>query len=73
MHICNSPKPIKGQEKYNLINAGQIHPHSWKGNKKVNVVSELKNEKYVSHFIGCDPTSILNSSIIITAVDLYHK
>lgn len=64
---------IKGQSKYNLIITGQIHHHSGKGNKKANIVSELKNEKYIPHIIGCEPASILNSARIVEALNLHLK
>jgi len=62
---------IKGQSKFNLIITGQIHHHSGKGNKKANIVSELKNEKYIPHIIGCDPTSLLTSIKVLESINFF--
>jgi type III restriction enzyme len=62
---------IKGQSKFNLIITGQIHHHSGKGNKKANIISELKNEKYVPHFIGNEPTTVLTSSKLLESLNLF--
>ena len=51
----------KGQSKYSLIVTGQIFHHSGKGNTKANIISELKNEKYVPHIIGSNPKDLLTS------------
>jgi len=64
---------VKGQSKYNLIITGQIFHHSVKGNKKANIISELKNEKYVPHKIGSDPTDLLTPDKTLTALDSYLK
>jgi len=64
---------IKGQSKYNLIITGQIHHHSGKGNKKANIVSELKNEKYIPHIIGCDPADILTPDKTMTKLESYLR
>lgn len=59
---------VKGQSKFNLIITGQIHHHSGKGNKKANLISELKNEKYVPHAIGSDPKDLLTPDKALKAV-----
>lgn len=51
----------KGQSKFNLIITGQIHHHSSKGNKKSNILSELKDKKYIESITGCDPKEILTA------------
>jgi len=62
---------IKGQSKFNLIITGQIHHHSGKGNKKANIISELKNEKYIPHIIGCDPTTLLTSIKVLESLNFF--
>ncbi len=60
---------VKGQSKFDLIITGQIHHHSGKGNKKANIISELKNEKYVPHRVGSEPTDLLTPEKTLTAID----
>lgn len=55
----------KGQSKYDLIIIGQIHHHSSKGNQKANIISELKNEKYIPSIIGSSPKDILTPDKLI--------
>ena len=62
---------VKGQSKYDLIITGQIFHHSGKGNKKANIISELKNEKYIPHKIGCDPKEVLTSEKVLRAIENY--
>ncbi len=64
---------VKGQSRFNLIITGQIHHHSAKGNKKANIISELKNEKYISHKIGSNPTDLLTPEKTLQAIDDYFK
>ena len=64
---------VKGQTKYNLIVTGQIQHHSGKGNKKANIISELKNEKYIPHTVGCSPTNLLTADNLIDSVHKYFK
>lgn len=64
---------VKGQSKYDLIITGQIHSHSGKGNRKSNIVSELKNEKYIPHIIGTDPVNLLTPEKILSAVNNYFR
>lgn len=64
---------VKGQSKYNLIITGQFFHHSGRGNKKANIISELKNEKYVPHKIGSDPKDLLTPEKILIALDSYFK
>jgi len=59
---------IKNQSRYNLIVTGQIHHHSGKGNKKANIISELKNEKYIPHKIGSDPKDLLTPDKMLKTV-----
>ena len=63
----------KGQSKYSLIVTGQIFNHSGKGNTKANIISELKNEKYIPHIIGCPPTDILTADKLLDSVHEYLK
>lgn len=60
---------VKNQSRYNLIVTGQIHHHSGKGNKNANIISELKNEKYIPHKIGSDPNDLLTPDKVLKAVD----
>lgn len=60
---------VKNQSRYSLIVTGQIHHHSGKGNKKANLISELKNEKYIPHKIGTDPKDLLTPDKALKAVD----
>jgi len=60
---------VKGQSRYNLIITGQIYHHSGKGNKRANIVSELKNEKYIPHEVGSDPTDLLTPEKTLIAVN----
>lgn len=60
----------KGQSKYSLIVTGQIFNHSGKGNKKANIITELKNEKYIPHVVGSSPTDLLTPDKLI---DNIHK
>jgi len=62
---------VKNQSRYNLIVTGQIHHHSGKGNKKANIISELKNEKYIPHKIGTDPKDLLTPDKALKAIDDY--
>jgi type III restriction enzyme len=61
----------KGQSKYSLIITGQIFHHSGKGNTKANIISELKNEKYISHIIGSSPTDLLTPDKLIEGIHKY--
>jgi len=61
----------KGQSNFSLIVTGQIFHHSVKDNTKSNIISELKNDKYIPHCIGCNPRDLLTSDKIIEAVNEY--
>lgn len=61
----------KGQSKFSLIVTGQIFHHSGKGNAKANIISELKNEKYIPHCIGSNPKDLLTPEKIIEVIDNY--
>jgi len=61
----------KGQSKYSLIVTGQIFHHSAKGNTKANIISELKNEKYISHIIGSNPKDLLTPDKLIDNIHKY--
>ena len=61
----------KGQSKYSLIVTGQIFNHSGKGNTQANIISELKNEKYVPHTIGCTPKDLLTPDKLIDSIHKY--
>jgi type III restriction enzyme len=63
----------KGQSKYSLIVTGQIFNHSGKENKKANIVSELKNEKYIPHIIGNTPKELLTPDKLLIGVEKYIK
>lgn len=64
---------VKGQSKYNLILTGQIFHHSGKGNKKANIISELKNEKYIPHEIASNPKDILTPDKTLESIDKYVR
>lgn len=59
----------KGQSKYSLIITAQIHHHSGKGNPSANLLTELKNEKYVDYIIGCSPKNKLTVGNILDKLD----
>lgn len=61
----------KGQSKFAIIVTGQIFHHSGKGNTKANIISELKNEKYIPHIIGSNPKDKLTPNKIIDSIDNY--
>ena len=61
----------KGQSKYSLVVTAQIHHHSGKGNTSANLLTELKNEKYVDHIVGCSPKSKLTVDNIVTEINKY--
>lgn len=61
----------KGQSKFSLIVTGQIFHHSGKGNAKANIISELKNQKYIPHCIGSNPKDFLTPEKIIEVIDEY--
>jgi type III restriction enzyme len=63
----------KRQSKYSLIVTGQIFHHSGKGNTKANIISELKNEKYIPHIIGSNPKELLTPEKIIERVHEFLK
>ena len=60
---------VKGQSRFNLIITGQIHHHAGKGDKKSNIISELKNPKYVPYIVGSDPRDLLTHEKILKAVE----
>lgn len=62
---------IKGQSKYNLLITGQIHAHTAAGNKKSNLITELKNPKYVDHVVGCSPLELLSVEATISSLYQY--
>ncbi|MDR0659928.1 MAG: hypothetical protein LBG19_03820 [Prevotellaceae bacterium] len=63
----------KGQSKYSLIVTGQIFHHSGKGNTKTNIISELKNEKYIPYIIGNNPKDLLTPEKIIDGIHKYSR
>ena len=64
---------IQGRSKYNLIITGQIYHHSTRGNKKANLISELKNKKYVPHITGCNPREELTILALKEKIQDYFK
>ncbi|WP_035335706.1 hypothetical protein [Dokdonia sp. PRO95] len=64
---------IIGQSKYEMIITGQIFHHSGKGNSRANIISELKNDKYISHKIGSTPKDKLTPDKLLHSLDLYLK
>ncbi len=61
------------QSKFSLIITGQIHHHSSKHNDKANLLSELKNEKYIPHIVGCSPKDLLTPDTLISSIDNFLK
>lgn len=61
----------KGQTKYHLIVIGQIHHHSGKGNQSANIISELKNEKYIPFIICGSPKDVLTPDRLIKKLNDY--
>ena len=61
----------KGQSKYSVIVTGQIFHHSGKGNAKANILSELKNEKYIPHCVGSNPKDLLTPEKIVEVINKY--
>lgn len=59
----------KGQSKFSIIVTGQIFHHSGKGNTKANILSELKNKKYIPHCIGSNPKDLLTPDKIVEVID----
>lgn len=64
---------VKGKSKFNLIITGQIYHHAGRGNSKSNIFSELKNEKYVPHVVGSDPTSELTPDRALKALESFLR
>lgn len=74
LHNSNVLRALhKGQSKFSLIVTGQIFHHSGKGNSKANIISELKNEKYIPHCIGSNPKDLLTPEKIIEVVNGFLK
>jgi len=63
----------KGQSRFSLIVTGKIFHHSGKGNAAANIISELKNSKYIPHCIGSNPKDFLTPERIIEVIDEYIK
>ena len=61
----------KGQTKYNVIVIGQIYHHSGKGNQNANIISELKNEKYIPSIICGSPKDVLTPDRLIKSLNEY--
>lgn len=59
---------IEGQSRFNLLITGQLHTHNLPGNSKGNLLSELRNAKYVEHIVGCEPSEVLTSDKLISAL-----
>ncbi|MCF6268650.1 MAG: hypothetical protein L3J41_02970 [Melioribacteraceae bacterium] len=63
----------KGQSKYSVIITWQIFHHSGKGNTKANIISELKNDKYIPYCIGSNPKDLLTPEKMIETINNYLK
>ncbi len=61
----------KGQTKYNIIIIGQIYHHSGKGNQKANIITELKNDKYIPSIVGSSPKDVLTPDQLIEKLHNY--
>jgi type III restriction enzyme len=62
----------RGKSKFDLIVTGQIHHHAGKGNSKANLLSELKNEKYIPH-LAADPRTALTPSRLLESLEEYFN
>jgi type III restriction enzyme len=62
---------VKWQTNFNVVITGQIYRHSGKNNKSANLLSELKDEKYIPHIVGCSPKENLTIDQIVKALDGY--
>ncbi len=63
----------KGQSKYSLIITGQIYHHSGKGNKKSNLLTELKQPRYIDHIVGCNPQHLLTTENLLDKLEQYFR
>ncbi len=63
----------KGQSKFSVVITGQIFHRSGKGNTKANIISKLKNEKYIPFRIGSNPKDLLTSEKMIETINNYLK
>lgn len=61
----------KGQTKYNLVITAQIYHHSGKGNQSANLLTELKNDKYVDHIVGSSPKDVLTADTLLAKLEEY--
>lgn len=61
----------KGQTKYSLIVTAQIYHHAGKGNQSSNLLTELKNTKYIDHIIGSSPKDLMTASNLVENLDRY--
>ncbi|MCK5582031.1 MAG: hypothetical protein KAJ18_12245, partial [Candidatus Omnitrophica bacterium] len=64
---------IKGQSKFHLVITGQIHHHSGKGNKKANIISELKSPKYIPSVVGSEPQDLLTPDKTLQAIESFFQ
>lgn len=64
---------VKGQSKFNLIITAQLHHHAGKANSRSNLISELKNEKYIPHLVGCDPKILLTPDRALETVNAFFQ
>lgn len=62
---------IEGQSRFNLLITAQLHSHNLSGNSKGNLLSELRNAKYVKHIVGCDPKDVLTSDKLLSVLHMY--
>jgi type III restriction enzyme len=61
----------KGQSKYNLVITGQIYHHSGKGNQNANLLTELKDDKYVDNIVGGSPKVLLTTKSLLSELEKY--
>ena len=55
----------------NLLSSKKIHHHNNKGNTKGNLISELNNEKYITHKISSNPKDKLTSDKANLSINEY--
>ncbi len=63
----------KGRSRYSLIITVQIFLHSGKGNEKANIISEIENDKYIPHCVGCNPKDLLTPRKVMKVIDEFVR
>lgn len=61
----------RGQTKFSLIITGQIFHHSGKGNQSANILTELKDKKYIDYIVGGSPKDQLTPANLLNSLEAY--